>query len=52
MQLSVYVLGREVATLEQAWEWTAGDALTDFSPPPKQKTEPTKIGRSPLLGQR
>ena len=33
-------------------EWTAGDALTDFSPPPKQKTETAKIGRSPLLGQR
>lgn len=33
-------------------DWTAGNAFVGFSPPPKQKTETTKIGRSPLLGQR
>ena len=32
--------------------WAAGDAFEGFSPPPKQKTESTKIGRSPLLGKR
>lgn len=33
-------------------EWVAGDAFEGFSPPPKQKTETNKIGRSPLLGKR
>lgn len=33
-------------------EWTPGDAFKGFSPPPKQKSESNKIGRSPLLGKR
>lgn len=33
-------------------DWTAGDAFEGFSPPPKQKSENIKIGRSPLLGKR
>lgn len=33
-------------------EWTPGDAFEGFSPPPKQKSESNKIGRSPLLGKR
>ncbi len=33
-------------------DWTPGEAFEGFSPPPKQKTESTKIGRSPLLGKR
>lgn len=32
--------------------WTPPAAFDDFSPPPKQKSEPTKLGRSPLLGKR
>lgn len=32
--------------------WEPPAAFEDFSPPPEQKTESTKIGRSPLLGQR
>lgn len=32
--------------------WEAGQSFKDFSPPPKQKTIETKIGRSPLLGKR
>lgn len=32
--------------------WTPPAAFDDFSPPPKQKSEPIKIGRSPLLGKR
>ena len=32
--------------------WTPPAAFDGFSPPPKQKSEPTKIGRSPLLGKR
>ena len=32
--------------------WTPPAAFEDFSPPPKQKSEPAKIGRSPLLGKR
>ncbi len=33
-------------------DWTPGEAFEGFSPPPKQKTESEKIGRSPLLGRR
>jgi serine/threonine-protein kinase HipA len=33
-------------------EWVAGDAFEGFSAPPKQKTESSKLGRSPLLGKR
>ncbi|WP_066258963.1 type II toxin-antitoxin system HipA family toxin [Hydrogenophaga flava] len=32
--------------------WAPPAAFEDFSPPPKQKTESNKIGRSPLLGKR
>lgn len=32
--------------------WEAGPSFKDFSPPPKQKSIDTKIGRSPLLGKR
>jgi serine/threonine-protein kinase HipA len=32
--------------------WAPPASFEDFSPPPKQKTESTKIGRSPLLGKR
>ena len=32
--------------------WEPPAAFEDFSPPPKQKTESTKIGRSPLLAPR
>ncbi len=32
--------------------WRPPAAFEDFSPPPKQKTETNKIGRSPLLGKR
>lgn len=32
--------------------WTPPAAFEDFSPPPKQKNEPTKFGRSPLQGKR
>ena len=32
--------------------WVAGDAFEGFSPPPKQKSNTAKIGRSPLLGKR
>ena len=33
-------------------EWAAGAAFENFSPPPKQKSVSTSIGRSPLLGKR
>lgn len=33
-------------------EWAAGDAFDGFSVPPKLKANTTKIGRSPLLGER
>ena len=33
-------------------EWVSGEAFEGCSAPPKQKTESTKIGRSPLLGKR
>jgi serine/threonine-protein kinase HipA len=33
-------------------DWVAGEAFDGFSPPPKQKPEATKVGRSPLLGKR
>ena len=33
-------------------DWKGGDAFEGFSPPPKQKLEAAKIGRSPLLGKR
>ena len=33
-------------------EWTAGEAFENFSPPPKQQSVSTSIGRSPLLGKR
>ena len=33
-------------------DWTAGEAFEGFSAPPKQKSENTRIGRSPLLGKR
>ena len=33
-------------------DWSAGDAFEGFSPPPKQKADTAKIGRSPLLGKR
>ena len=33
-------------------DWKAGDAFEGFSPPPKQKLDAAKIGRSPLLGKR
>jgi serine/threonine-protein kinase HipA len=33
-------------------DWAAGDAFDGFSPPPKQKPESAKVGRSPLLGKR
>ena len=33
-------------------DWAAGEAFEGFSAPPKQKSEKTRIGRSPLLGQR
>jgi serine/threonine-protein kinase HipA len=32
--------------------WAPPPSFEDFSPPPKQKTESSKIGRSPLLGKR
>ena len=32
--------------------WAGGDAFEGFSPPPKQKLEDSKFGRSPLLGKR
>ncbi|MFM2074116.1 MAG: hypothetical protein RJB34_421 [Pseudomonadota bacterium] len=32
--------------------WSPPAAFEDFSPPPKQKSEPAKIGQSPLLGKR
>ncbi|OYU26367.1 MAG: hypothetical protein CFE41_16550 [Burkholderiales bacterium PBB2] len=32
-------------------DWNPGDAFDGFSPPPKQKVEVNKIGRSPLLGK-
>ena len=32
-------------------DWTGGEAFDGFSPPPKQKPEGSKIGRSPLLGK-
>ena len=32
--------------------WAPPNAFEDFSPPPKQKADSTKIGRSPLLGKR
>jgi serine/threonine-protein kinase HipA len=35
-----------------AGDWRAGAAFEGFSAPPKHKSEPTKIGRSPLLGKR
>lgn len=33
-------------------EWAEGEAFENFSPPPKQKSEFTSVGRSPLLGKR
>jgi serine/threonine-protein kinase HipA len=33
-------------------DWLAGKAFEGFSAPPKLTTEPNKIGRSPLLGER
>ena len=33
-------------------EWAPGDAFAGFSVPAKLKAEPTKIGRSPLMGKR
>ena len=33
-------------------EWAAGEAFDGFSAPPELKTNVTKIGRSPLLGER
>lgn len=33
-------------------QWTPPAAFDDFSPPPKQKSEPIKIGRPPLQGKR
>jgi serine/threonine-protein kinase HipA len=33
-------------------EWVAGDAFEGFSAPEKISAKPTKIGRSPLLGER
>lgn len=33
-------------------DWAGGDAFEGFTPPPKQKTEGAKMGRSPLLGKR
>ncbi len=33
-------------------EWSGGDAFEGFSPPPEQKSDAAKIGRSPLLGKR
>lgn len=33
-------------------DWAAGAAFEGFSAPPKHTSEPTKIGRSPLLGKR
>lgn len=32
--------------------WAPPASLEDFSPPPKQKSDSNKIGRSPLLGKR
>jgi len=33
-------------------DWAGGDAFEGFSPPPKQKPDSAKMGRSPLLGKR
>jgi len=33
-------------------DWARGDAFEGFSPPPKQKPDSSKMGRSPLLGKR
>ena len=33
-------------------DWSGGDAFEGFSPPPKQKFDAAKMGRSPLLGKR
>jgi serine/threonine-protein kinase HipA len=33
-------------------DWSGGDAVEGFSPPPKQKSATAKTGRSPLLGKR
>ena len=35
-----------------AGEWSGGEAFEGFSPPPQQKADTAKIGRSPLLGER
>jgi serine/threonine-protein kinase HipA len=35
-----------------AGEWVAGDAFEGFSAPAKLEAKVTKIGRSPLLGER
>ena len=35
-----------------AGDWVAGEAFEGFSAPTKQTSSPTKIGRSPLLGER
>jgi serine/threonine-protein kinase HipA len=33
-------------------EWQAGAAFEGFSAPPKEAHKPTRVGRSPLLGDR
>ena len=46
------VQGLRVQRVFGLGDWAPGGAFADFSPPPKQQTEPTRIGRSPLLGKR
>ena len=46
------VRGLRDARVYALGDWTAGPAFEGFTNPPKQKSESTKIGRSPLQGKR